>query len=59
MQIQWKIIENAGEDPRNRLTPEETKAGFTSMTFGNTNGYKYRSNTQIDYPQEYVQPTRC
>lgn len=57
--VQWKIIENAGEDPSSRLTPEEIKAGFTSMTFGNTNWYTYRSNTQLDYPQEYVQPTRC
>ncbi len=37
VQIQWKIIENAGEDPRVRLTDMEKAAGFTGMTFGNTN----------------------
>lgn len=58
-EIKWKIIENAGEDFRQRMTPNEINAGFTSMTFGNLYGYKYRMYTQIEYPEEYFRPTPC
>lgn len=57
--ITWTIRQNAGEDFRERLTPEEISAGFTSMTFGNTYGYKYRQYTEIEYPTEYFTRTPC
>lgn len=57
--IKWIIRENAGEDFRNRLTTLENISGLTSTSYNNDNGYKYRKNTQIDYPDEYFKPTRC
>ncbi len=63
-QISWEIIENAGEDFRDRSTNRERAAGFTSTTY-ESKYYKYRGDdgkdggVTIDYPEEYFKPTRC
>jgi len=64
-QIKWNIIENAGEDFRERITNYEIAAGFNAMTYGNDYyGYRGGKNgstkgTLIDYPREYFMPTPC